>query len=475
MISGRQALATIEQAIARARDEENQVERALQATVDEAARLRMERMEAFRDLARLKLDPATGKDVLGDIDAAERRALNILAERRETLARLTERRRAAELSERDAELERHEKAAALEEALAAMEELRTRVEADTRVSGGWAEQRAKVEQAAAVAAKAEEKATNAEADREEKRRPYEADPLFMYLWKRKFGTADYRAGFLARFFDRKVAHLVGYDKARPNYVMLNEIPVRLREHAARVKAEVDAQRQRLAEVERTALAGAGAEPVQARARAAASALREAERKLAAAKAALAEFDQTYDASFLQGDAPFREAVELLAQADAQQDIRRLYNEALKTPSPKDETIIRRIDATATALVATAKKILDLQEKARELAHRRATIEGERDEFRRRGYDDPYATFGNESVLSSVLGGIIGGMLQGTVLRDVLQGGYHRRPGPSDTDFGGSSFPPPFPQDGDGFPGGNDGFTTGGSVGGGDGFRTGGSF
>src|SRR3712207_6395011 len=114
MISGRQALATIEQAVARARDEEGRIGRALQAAVEEAARLRMERMEGFRELARLKLDPATGKDVLGDIDAAEQRALNILAERRATLAQLMERRHAAERAEQEAERERHGKAAALE-------------------------------------------------------------------------------------------------------------------------------------------------------------------------------------------------------------------------------------------------------------------------------------------------------------------------------------------------------------------------
>jgi hypothetical protein len=434
----------------------------------------MERMDGFRELARLKLDPVTGKDVLGEIDGAERRALNILAERRETLARITEQRRAAELAEQEAERERHQRAAALEDALKAVEELRTKAEAETRVSEDWAGQRAKVQEQAAIAAKAEEKAGNAEADRDEKRRPYEADPLFMYLWRRKFGTADYRAGFLARYFDRKVARLVGYEKARANYAMLNEIPIRLREHAERVKAEAETQREQLVEVERRALVGAGVEPLYARANEAAQSLRQAERKLADARARLADFDRSYDTAYLQGDGPLREAVELLAQADAQQDIRRLYNEALKTPSPKDEGIIRRIDATATALVEAAKKVVALEEQARQTARRRAAIEAERDEFRRRGYDGPYGTFNNEAVLSSVLGGILGGMLQGTVLRDVLQGGYHRQPSPRDSDFGGSSFPLPSPQD-SGWAGGNDGFSTGGSMGGGDGFRTGGSF
>jgi hypothetical protein len=84
--------------------------------------------------------------------------------------------------------------------------------------------------------RAEAKAVQAEADREEKRRPYEADPLFMYLWRRRYGTRDYRASNFVRYFDRKVAHLIDFETARTNYAMLLELPERLREHAERLKA-----------------------------------------------------------------------------------------------------------------------------------------------------------------------------------------------------------------------------------------------
>lgn len=82
---------------------------------------------------------------------------------------------------------------------------------------------------------AEKKAEQAERDLAEKRVPYEADPLFMYLWNRGFGTGAYRANSLVRYFDRKVARLVGYHGARANYATLLELPVRLREHAARLR------------------------------------------------------------------------------------------------------------------------------------------------------------------------------------------------------------------------------------------------
>lgn len=84
---------------------------------------------------------------------------------------------------------------------------------------------------------AQEKVQQAEADREEKRKPYEADPLFMYLWRRRYGTRDYDAGAFVRFFDRKVAHLIDFESARVNYTLLMELPDRLREHADRLGEE----------------------------------------------------------------------------------------------------------------------------------------------------------------------------------------------------------------------------------------------
>jgi hypothetical protein len=59
----------------------------------------------------------------------------------------------------------------------------------------------------------------------------------MYLWRRRFGTREYRASGLVRYFDRKVAYHIGYEAARVNYGLLLELPERLREHVERLKRE----------------------------------------------------------------------------------------------------------------------------------------------------------------------------------------------------------------------------------------------
>src|SRR5690606_16701311 len=84
----------------------------------------------------------------------------------------------------------------------------------------------RAERADAIADEAERKTADAEQDRATKGAPYEADALFMYLWRRGYGTPAYSASPLARLLDRWVARRVRYDGARQNYWMLQEIPVR---------------------------------------------------------------------------------------------------------------------------------------------------------------------------------------------------------------------------------------------------------
>lgn len=64
----------------------------------------------------------------------------------------------------------------------------------------------------------------------EKRIPYEANLLFMYLWNRGFGTPSYQCAGWVRLLDHKLADFIGYDVARQNYEALTELPVSPRGH-----------------------------------------------------------------------------------------------------------------------------------------------------------------------------------------------------------------------------------------------------
>lgn len=107
-----------------------------------------------------------------------------------------------------------------------------------------------------MAERAEARAAEAEAERDAKRGPYEADPLFLYLWRRGYGTPAYDARGFARRMDRWVAQLIGFERARANYHVLMALPERLHAHAARLREDERA----LADAEARLVAEARAAP-----------------------------------------------------------------------------------------------------------------------------------------------------------------------------------------------------------------------
>ncbi|MEJ1157677.1 hypothetical protein [Prosthecomicrobium sp. N25] len=478
MITGRQALASMEQAIAEQRSNEGRLDAVLASATEEAQRLRHEQTEAWRALARLRLDDLAGTEVAGRLDATERRALQLLETARAALADLSARRAeaAARVSEQEAALRAATEAAdAIDDEIDA---LTARTAEAGRQDAEWSAGRARIEEAERIAAESEKKATTAEEDRRVKGAPYEADPLFMYLWKRGFGTAAYQAGTFARFFDRKVAALVGYAEARPNYVMLNEIPVRLREHAERRRHEVEAAQQDLAAVERRLLETSGIAPLEARRAAAQADIDKAQASLKLARDHLAAVEQEHQLALEgNGKGGYAEALDMLAAELAREDLQDLYRAAVKTPDPRDERIVRQLQGLEEAIAKADREIQQIRAQARDLANRRVELEGVRDDFRRQGYDHPQVTFGNERIIGEMIGGIIGGVLRSPDLWRVLRDGYGRRPRRADPGYGGGPrFPLPGPFDG-GFGGGfgGGGSSGGGGGGGGGGFRTGGGF
>lgn len=458
MISVFDALNSVESAGRGLRDDEAGLDRIVQAAAAETARLRGEQADLFRSLARLKLDALRQNQVIGPLDEAERRALAALKEQETRLNAVSARREALAGERTAAGRDREERARKLTEAADALNELRAATERRMADDVAWQAQAAKVSGVEAQAKAADAKATQAEADRDEKAKPYLADTLFVYLWERGYGTPAYRAGPLARLGDGFVAKVVDYEPARQNYFTLTEIPKRLREHAERLKADFAAEEAKLTEIERAALEADGIAAKEAAWQAADAAVKEAEKTIADIEAELAGLDGA-----LSDGGPWGMGGVLgdLAQSLQREDLRSLLREALETPTPDDERIVRRLQDVEDELAKQAKAAEEARQALVALARRKAEVERSRDEFRR--YERGGGGFSNDKLIGDVLGGIIGGVLSSRELRDALRSGY--RPG------GSRGSAPSRP--GGGVFGGSRGSSSGSSSGGG--FSTGGGF
>jgi hypothetical protein len=477
-VSGREALSSIEDGIAGVRSNESQLNTVLRSATDEAERQRRMLAETYRALALVRLDAVMRGDIVGELDAAERRAVDLMRAQKAKLDQLLIRHAGASQKVRDAEAAHRAATEAVEQAGAPITALSAEVAKKLQDDATWKVQATRVETATGVAQGSEDKAKQAEGDRETKRKPYEADALFMYLWKRGFGTASYSAGNFTRAMDRWVARLVGYDLARPNYAMLNEIPLRLRENASTRVKELEAEHRALDAIERKALEDAGVKPLEQVLAKQRAALDGATKVLNDAQAALSALDKERELLVGQGDRQAHDdAIGVLSQALARDDIQTLYKDALATKTGDDDKLVQKIDETQRAVAKADAEVTRVRDETREIARRRGELEGVRDNFRRRNYDQPWGGFelGQGQVVGDVIGGIIRGAVQGAVLWSILEGGYRRRDGGgwNGGSWPGSSVPPlhlpssSIPRMG--------GFRTGGGFGRSGGFRTGGRF
>ncbi len=474
MLSGPDALQSIDRGLNEAqRDLETTQARVKRAT-DELAALDESEAESYRKLARARLDALARDEVLKGLDASDKRARALLADHANALEVLEERvaeaAREQERSERQRDAQAERVAAAIEAFDDAVAETQQRLTTDAPYQA----QLTKTKQADAVAANAENKTELAQADRDEKGRPYEAGPLFMYLWNRGYGTPRYRAGTIARFFDRKVARLCRFDKARANYHMLCEIPKRLAEHAATVRAAAEDELAALEDLENAAMTADGVDALRDAVAREEQALNAIEEQIAAAEAKQQELDAERTRLFAGDDDHYREAHDVLVRALRRDSLRDLRRDAHYTRLPDDDVVVEELADIEDRRDDLEDDIDDLKGLIRAQEKRLRELQGVRRDFKRRRYDDRRSEFADGSIIPI----LIGELLKGAISRDGFWGSLKRqhkfRKRRADPGFGSGRMG----RGGGPWSGGRigrGGRPLGGRRVGGGGFRTGGSF
>lgn len=408
-IGGPQALASLEDAMRDIRREEDEISRRLARSSEVIAKIKESEAELFRQLAQLRLDPSIQRELDGRISSAEARARDTLKAHGKAIESAQKTLEGFEAGRVSLIERRGNAVAVLTEKQQAFDALLKSVAARLESDPAYLEKRKAAQALSEIAGQSLEKTKQAEADREEKGKPYRDDPLFMYLWDNGFGTSAYRAGNLTRYLDGLVAGLVGFAKARPNYAMLNDIPLRLREHAERQAASAQAAETELEALADAAADAAGGKPLrEAKAR--------AEADVDAIDAAIVEAEDKRDAAAqslqdLNGseNPVLSSAAAALAAELGKEDIQTLLAEARRTRTGQDDTIVAQIDDARTRMREEEEESRDLRERARTLAARRRELEDIQWEFKKQRFDDPRSTFREDKLV-------------GDLLNDFLRGG-----------------------------------------------------
>ena len=164
----------------------------------------------------------------------------------------------------------------------------------------------------------------------------------MYLWERDFGLPTYKSGGLIRLLDGWVARLTGFADARANYSRLNEIPQRLREHAAGLKSTAESEFAALKSLDEAARKADGIPALE-------ETVAAEQAKLDAVDARIAKAESDHQtltvrkALFAAGEDEYtKKAIDYLAAELGRDDLMELRREALNTPFPEDDLIVSRM-------------------------------------------------------------------------------------------------------------------------------------
>lgn len=460
MMHGRDQLAIIDQHITTARRDMQTSNSRLEAANQQLVEVRNQLVQEFRHLAEFRLDELAAGRIITQMDETDRTVLKLLERRSQALAQLEREIEQSQTKQAELEQERSREARRRDELLKQIDEAAAEIKEELGRQEAYRKLEEKAEEESRRAERAQKKAAQAEADREEKGKPYREDPLFMYLWQRRYLTPDYSGGGITRMLDGWVAKMINYADARSNYYMLTELPLRLREHADRQERLAAQAVQKLREMEAAALE---VEPIiknQELLQSVQKSLQESETRIEEEEKRHASLLEQRSAHASGSDELSRQAIELQVSEIKNDSLANLYMQAKMTNNPDDDVIVSRIRELQEQEEALLAEVQNLQSQIHQHQKNYREIEELRRRFRRRSYDSDHSFFPSGFELAALLGLLMSGRASGGDVWDRIDRDQQFRRPRTPIDFGGGVFPGSFGGGGGGMGGG--GFRTGGS-------------
>ena len=466
MTSGRQALHRLDASIAEARHTLSRASNTAAVDARALAEIDKSQVEIFMKLAEMRLDLIREDETGASLGAADREAERLMGQHDGLVTTLAAKRDEAEAEIEKLERERRGQEDALEQAIAAHDDAAAATHARLEEDAQYQQLATSVEEADAIAKRAAQKLDVARETRAEKGAPYEQDPLFSYLWKRKFATKEYRAFPLFAMLDRWVAGLIKYRDAQLNYRRLLELPERLEEHADRVNEGAETASDALEAYEREALTADGVGTLRDKADQARADLEALDAKLAAAEERHEKIASEHADAVAGKSGPLEEARTLIAKTLSKRTVPDLKILA-------SETIDRSDDRLVDDLVSLRRERMELEESRRSVKHALerhkkvlSDLEDIRRKFKRARYDSPYSEFSGGDLVGALVHELLRGSLGADDMWRKLRRAQRTRRRDWDDDFGGGEW-----RGGFGLP---DNWTSGGTWGGSRGGNWGGS-
>lgn len=434
-IDGRSTLRRFDGVIADTRTELGAAIEASEELSRDIAEVRQRQAAAYRELAAIQIDEADTPQQIANLERLDADVSALIGEHDAYLQTLLTDLEAAAGVLSTHEEDRRTAAVDLDSAIAAYETKVDAVEAALEDDPAYLALVSAVAEAETVSEKAHAKLELARSDMQEKGEVFRTDPLFMYLWNRRFKTVDYEAGIILRTLDGWVASLCNYEKSYRNYERLVELPEWLEGHVEAMDTRLAEAATSLADAEAAALSESGGDALAETVDNHRARLTKLDIDIATAEADHLDIADRQSAAE-RGDAgPAYEARQRLANALKQRAIPDLRVLAAQTVTSADDGLV-------DALVGLRKDEMSMelrmdQDKGLPVRRRAdlARLEAFRRAFKAARLDSGYASF-KAATVDDVLARLVSGRLEAHDAVRLMKRGMRRTSPRTDPRFGG---------------------------------------
>lgn len=435
MWTGTSALQDIDQSLQTIRNDVVRLDDQIAQLSNSLTEKQRHRVKIINDIAAVRLEEIKRGVLHSDMTAADQQVTELLSQRDSALLDVNNTIKSINGQVSDAEHQRGILLTNVNSVSQKIADKETKIQAELKDDKTYLAQLERARTAESIAEEANMKADQAQEDMAEKAKPFQDDPLFIYLWDRGFGTTEYSGGLFSRFMDGWVARVIKYESARVNYWNLTEIPKRLDEHANSVTAVSDESFMTLQQLELDALKQAGVTSLEAE-------VDNLRKMLDSHDDSIEDLENKLNASlqdrakFLSGeDSYLQRCIQRLTQALDHQDLLSIHRYVLATNSPTDDKLVielRRLDDTLDELDSGLKNVRLLHgNKINQLKE----LQSVRRNFKNSRFDDIRSGFGNQSLIAGMLGQFLQGVVSGGDLWKTIQRNQRYRDIGSLPDFG----------------------------------------
>ena len=421
MLTGIQALNNIDSSLQTVKNEIHRIDNELSQLTSRLTENRQQQARTIHQIAKIRLNSISGGALLDRLSMADQKALSILEQRQQTLNDLENTIQTHKDSQETLESQRHKlliQANKLGKELANKEAaIQSSLEHDTEYMNTLERAR----EADNIADEAERKAHDSTEALEEKGKPYLADDLFMYLWKRKYGTTEYKNyNPITRFLDSWVARKAKYSNARANYWNIQEIPKRLIQHAATAREQADSIINNIQILEDKSLESGGAKTIQIELEKVRANINQCDEKITIAEKQMNDLMFQHGQFSSANDPQMQECLNILKTAMEHQSISGLRQIVIATRSSDDDFLLDDLNRYQNHF-QDIKDEIDSQRSAHNAKlSRLKELEDVRRNFKRHRYDDMRSGFGNDAMIGSILGQFLEGLVSGSEVWRVIQ-------------------------------------------------------